>query len=103
MAEAAPNTPVAQAEKSVAMELKRHYVPHKLNKIVGWNRPEKKVKDAAGNERIVQEAGFINDEMAPAPFPGVGFARKIWSGTVIEVPESEARDMRAKKIAEAWL
>lgn len=104
MAEATPNTAAEAAPiKTVKMELKRHYVPHKLVSIIGYQRPEKRAKTAAGTEIITQTAAFIEGEMMPAAYPGVGFPNKIWAGTVIEVPEDEARDMRAKKIAEAYL
>ena len=59
MAEATPT-------KTVKMELKRHYVPHNLISIVGYEN-------------------------------------KIWAKTVIEVPEDEAKVMRQKGIAEAYL
>jgi hypothetical protein len=118
VAQAAPNTmtttappadampapePAAPPEKAIRMELKKNYKPRKLIGVVGWNRPEKRVKDAAGNERIIQTAGFVEGEQCPAPMPGVGYPGKIWAGTVIEVPESEAKAMRDKKIAEAWI
>lgn len=105
MADAAPETkPDTPAPKLVKMELKRHYVPKKQPpNIVGWNRPERRVKDAAGRETVVQEGGFVPGEMCPPPQPGVGYPNKVWAGTVIEVPEDEARTMRTHKIAEAWI
>jgi hypothetical protein len=70
------------------------------HEIVGWHRPEIKHKDSHGIETIVQTAEFIRGEGAPPPFAGVGFANKIWAGTVIKVPVEEARNMQALKIAE---
>ncbi len=32
--------------------------------------------------------------------PGVGFANKLWAGSVIRVPEDEGRDLYAADIAE---
>lgn len=102
------------APKSVKMELKRNYVPHNLISIVGYNRPAKMVKDAAGQMREVEPAAFVDGEVMPSIFPGVGFGavqengkkvreQKVWAGTVIEVPEDEARNMRKLGIAEAYL
>lgn len=93
----------AATEKTVAMELKRHYVPVNLQRIVGYQRPARIVKNAAGEKVEVEEAKFIEGEMFPPIFPGVGFDGKIWAGTVIEVPEAEAKTMRSKGIAEAYL
>lgn len=89
--------------KTVMMELKRHYVPHALVTIVGHQRPARMVKNAAGEMKEAEPAKFIDGEMYPAAFPGVGYDNKIWAGTVIEVPEAEAKDMRKKGIAEAYL
>lgn len=89
--------------KTVKMELKRHYVPHELISIVGHQRPERKVKNAAGEMVVATESKFIEGEKFPPVYPGVGFDNKIWAGTVIEVPEEEARMMRQKGIAEAYI
>lgn len=100
--------PAAKKEKLVTITLKRHYVPVGLvdpedkdrridtHEIVGWHRPEKQVKRPDGKMVVVEEAAFIEGEAAPPPQPGVGFERKIWSGTTIRVPASEAREMRRK-------
>lgn len=101
MTEVAPNT--ATATKLVAMELKRHYVPQGEIKIVGHLRPAKVVKDAAGHEVEVAPETFIEGEMYPSVYGGVGFANKVWAGTVIEVPEDEAKTMRKLGIAEAYI
>lgn len=91
------------AEKTVAMELKRHYVPHNLVSIVGYQKAARIVKNAAGEKVEVEAARFVDGEMFPPIFPGVGFDGKIWAGTVIEVPEAEAKTMRKEGIAEAYL
>lgn len=93
----------APAPKMVAMELKRHYVPHKLGRIVGYQKEARIVKNAAGEKVEVEPARFVEGEVFPPIFAGVGFDNKIWAGTVIEVPEDEAKTMRAKGIAEAYL
>lgn len=91
------------ATKVVAMQLKKNYAPRGPFRVVGYQRPEIRAKDAGGREQIVQTAAFIDGEMTPAKFPGVGFANKVWSGTVIEVPEDEAKAIRAGGIGEVYL
>ena len=118
MTEVAPNTaPVVAAPtaapvetapepakvKTLAMELKRHYVPHDLVRIVGYQKAARVVKNAGGERVEVEPARFVDGEMYPPIFPGVGFDGKIWAGTVIEVPEAEAKTMRLKGIAEAYI
>jgi hypothetical protein len=98
-----PVTEVAPNEKTVAMELKRHYVPRNLRGIVGYQKEAIVRKGPDGRMMTVEEAAFIEGEAKPAVYPGSGFPNKIWAGTVIEVPESEAKDMRTKKIAEAYI
>jgi hypothetical protein len=97
----APTT--APTAKAVKMELKRNYVPKQLLAIVGYQQEERKSKDAAGREYVTQERKWVEGEMYPPIYAGVGFPNKIWAGTVIEVPEDEAREMRSKGIAEAYL
>lgn len=87
--------------KMIKMELKRNYVPLKPYNIVGYERPAKVVKNAAGEMKEVEPAAFIDGEMYPPLFAGVGFDGKVWAKTVIEVPEAEAKVMRQKGIAEA--
>lgn len=107
MADATPNltTPAAapEAVKAVQMELSRHYVPLNLIRIVGHQKPAITQKNAAGQMVELEPAKWMDGEMFPAPYPGAGFPNKIWAGTVIEVPEAEAKTMRSKKIAEAYL
>lgn len=96
-------TEVAPTTKTLMMELKRHYVPHKLVSVVGYQRPARFVKNAAGEMKEVEAAQFIDGEIFPPIFPGVGYDNKIWAGTVIEVPEEEGRKMRQLGIAEAYI
>lgn len=93
----------APTTKTVKMELKRHYVPHKLISIVGYERPARFTKNAAGEMKEVEPAAFIEGEVFPPIFAGVGYENKIWAKTVIEVPEDEAKVMRQKGIAEAYI
>lgn len=107
MAEATPNVttpaPAPVAEKAVKMELTHNYVPLKLISIVGYQKPAVTRKNAAGQMIEVEPAEFIEGQMKPPVYPGTGFPNKIWAGTVIEVPEAEAKVMRQRKIAEAYL
>lgn len=96
--EVAPNP--AQPTKMVAVKLLKNYVPMGHYEIVGHNQPEIKAKDAAGREVIKQEAAFIKGEMAPPPYPGVGYAGKIWAETTIRLPEAEARRLYDSRLAE---
>lgn len=110
---AAPNPSTAELSTTLKqVELKRHYVPRSPFRVVGHTRPRIVAKDAAGNEHVRQEEAFIEGEMFPPVQPGVGFGPvldkdgnivrqgKVWAGTVIEVPLSEAQDMRKAKIGE---
>lgn len=89
--------------KTIAMELLKHYVPKKLVSVLGYNKPAILRKGNDGKMHEIEAAAFIDGEMKPAPYPGAGFPNKIWAGTIIEVPEAEAKEMRARKIGEAYL
>ena len=89
--------------KTVKMELKRHYVPHKPISIARYERPGRSVTNPAGETKEVEPAKFIEGEMFPPIFAGVGYDNKIWAKTVIEVPEDEAKVMRQRGIAEAYI
>ena len=95
--------PAPEPIKTVKMELVRNYVPRKLVSIVGYKKPEKSVKNAAGQVIVLQKEEWVDGEMKPHDMAGVGYTKKIWAGTVIEVPEDEGRQMRANKIAEVYL
>ena len=101
--DAPAKTASAATQKPIAMQLKKNYAPRELVRIVGYNRQEIRAKDAGGREQIIQTAEFIPDLMSPPAYPGVGMVGKIWAGTVIEVTEAEAKDMRSKGIAEVYL
>lgn len=108
MTEVAPNetTPAAivlETSEPIAMramKLLRNYCPADKYEIVGWHRPERKTKDSAGRETVVQTAAFIEGEMAPPPAPGVGYKNKLWAGTVVRVPLDEAKRTQVLGIAE---
>ena len=105
----APNTkapaPKAAApiSSTVKMLLHKNYVPRNLVRIIGYQREARSLKDAAGRPIIVEPAQFIEGEMKPHQYPGVGYDSKIWAGTVIEVPEDEGRDIRQKRIGEVYI
>jgi hypothetical protein len=100
VADATPNVTAEPTVKAVRMELNRNYVPVKLLSVIGWNKPAVLKKNAAGQMVEVEPAEFVEGPK-PAPYPGAGFDNKIWAGTIIEVPEDEAKRMRSLKIAEA--
>ncbi len=102
MADATPNQN-KPAPKPVKMELKRNYVPKTLISIVGWMKPAVLRKNAAGEMKEVEKEEWRDGEMKPPHFAGTGFPNKIWAGTIIEVPEDEAKEMRQKQIAEAYI
>jgi hypothetical protein len=87
------------SEKMFPVKLLKNYRPAGDYQVVGHHRPEKSVKDAAGRIIVVQEAAFIEGEIAPPPFPGVGFDTKIWADTVLKLPMAEARRLVDKNLA----
>lgn len=104
----APNvtTPAEQAPepvKGIQMELVRNYVPVSLLRVVGWKKPALMRKNAAGQMVEVEPEEWMEGQAKPAPYPGAGFDNKLWAGTVIEVPEAEAKRMRTLRIAEAYI
>ncbi|HEX9595283.1 MAG TPA: hypothetical protein VF982_00255 [Anaerolineales bacterium] len=92
--------PDVPAPKMVAMELLRNYRPAGDFDIVGHMVPAVTRKDASGREYEMEKARFVEGEGAPPPISGVGTIGKIWAGTIIRVPQDEARTMRANDIAE---
>jgi hypothetical protein len=92
--------PVQPSEKMFPVKLLKNYRPDGSYELVGYHRPEKVQKDTAGKMVVVQEAAFIEGEMAPPPFPGVGFETKIWAETVLRLPMEEAKSLVGKRLAE---
>lgn len=86
------------APKMVTIKLTRNYRPGGEFEIVGHWKDEIKVKNAAGQEVVVQKREFIPGETAPPRLAGTGFADKIWAGTVIKVGKDEAKAIRAADI-----
>lgn len=92
--------PVQPSEKLFPVKLLKNYRPVGLYEVVGYHRPEKVQKDTAGKVVVVQEAAFMEGEMAPAPFPGVGFDTKIWADTVLKLPMEEAKRLVGRNLAD---
>jgi hypothetical protein len=90
----------ALSPKMVAMVLLRNYRPAGVFEVVGHMQPAIIRKDAAGREFEAQKAQFIAGEGMPSPQAGVGTSGKIWAGTIVRVPQDEARIMRTNGIAE---
>jgi hypothetical protein len=86
-------------ERLFPVRLLKSYRPAGNFEVVGYHRKERVQKDSAGNRTVVQEASFIDGEMSPAPFPGVGFNTKVWAETVIRLPIEEARRLLNKNLA----
>lgn len=101
-----------QPSKMFPVILVKNYVPISDYVIVGHTKEAVKVKDAAGNWKVLEPEKFIEGEPKPPATPGVGFGEmidektgrktnaKIWAGTTIKLPLDEAKNVVAKKIAE---
>ena len=96
----ATETAAPQPSKLFPVRLLKNYRPAGEYELVGYHRPEKVQKDSAGKTVVVQEAAFMEGEMAPPPFPGVGFDTKIWADTVLKLPVDEAKRLVGKQLAE---
>ncbi len=88
------------SEKLFPVRLLKNYRPIGSFEVVGYHRKELTQKDTAGKVVVVQEAAFMEGEMAPPPFPGVGFDTKIWADTVLKLPVDEAKRLVGKNLAE---
>lgn len=93
-------TAAQPSEKKFPVRLLKNYRPADQYEIVGYHRKEKVEKDSTGRTVVLQPAAFIEGEMSPPPFPGVGFDSKIWADTVIKLPIAEARSLVDRKLAE---
>lgn len=91
--------PVQPSEKMFPVRLLKNYRPAGEYEVVGYQRPEIKQKDSAGRVSVVQESAFMEGEMSPPPYPGVGFETKIWAETVIKLPMEEAKRLVSKNLA----
>lgn len=87
-------------EQMFPVVLNKHYAPSGKFEIVGHIRSKVERKDAAGKMITIEPEQFIKGEMNPAPYPGTGFANKVWAGTHIRLPLDEAKAIITKKIAE---
>lgn len=80
--------------KFIPMKLERNYRPVSDYTIVGHTKPEVRRKTAAGVEVVVEAEEFVPGQAMPGKYPGVGFANKFWAGTVLKLPEDEAKAIR---------
>lgn len=68
--------------------------------IVGHWKPAVIVRNKLGKDEELEPAKFIDGEPAPSSKSGVGFADKLWAGTIMRVTSDEAKYMRANGIGE---
>lgn len=94
----APVMPAKPDEELTTIKLDRHYRPMGYYEIVGWHKEAVFRKRPDGQVVEVEKAEFIPGEKKPPLIAGVGFATKIWAGTVLRLPKSEAREVRNAKI-----
>lgn len=82
--------PAQEPVKMFPVKLLYNYRPFGEFTPVGWHKPAVEKKNAAGQMIIVEPAEFVEGEIKPAPYPGVGFPGKVWAGSVIGLPRDEA-------------
>jgi hypothetical protein len=92
-------TETPEPTKLFPVRLTKNYRPAGDYEVVGYHRPQKTQKDSTGRVIIVQEAAFIDGEIAPPPFPGVGFQTKVWADTVLRLPMDEAKRLVGRNLA----
>lgn len=85
--------------KMFPVRLLRNYRPAGEYELVGYQQQEIRQKDATGRQVVIQESKFVEGEMAPPPFPGVGFETKVWAETVLKLPTDEAKRLVGKNLA----
>ena len=90
----------ANKPKMVPVKLLRNYRPSGEFEIVGHHRPAVTVRNVAGKDVVITPAEFVKGEVAPPPQAGVGFANKLWAGTVIRIATDEAKTVKANGIGE---
>ena len=99
--------------KMVRVKLLRNYRPRELpdpaNKgkylppvfeIVGYWKPAVIVRNKLGKDETITPETFVEGEPAPSSKSGVGYADKLWAGTIVRVTSDEAKYMRANNIGE---
>jgi hypothetical protein len=84
--------------KMVPMKLERNYRPTGKFEIVGHTRPEIRKKSPSGKEVVIQAEEWVPGEAMPGAIPGAGFANKLWAGTVVKLPEDEAKAIQKARI-----
>jgi hypothetical protein len=98
--------------KMVRVKLLRNYRPQEalaadkksrlppVFEIVGHWKPAVVVRNKLGKDEELEPAKFIDGEPAPSSKAGVGYADKLWAGTIVRVTSDEAKYMRANNIGE---
>lgn len=86
--------------KMFPVKLAYNYQPAGAYEAIGWEKPAVEKKNAAGQIVVVEKAEFIKGEIAPPPYPGVGFPGKVWKGSTIGLPRDEAMALVNAKKAE---
>lgn len=92
--------PAAEKPSRFPVKLLKNYVPVGEFDVIGYDKEEVRMKDAAGRWHILEAAEFVAGEVKPPVYPGTGFPNKIWAGTTISLPVDEARGIIEKRIAE---
>lgn len=94
----APKMPPKPDEELTTIKLDRHYCPKGYYEVVGYHKEAVFRKRPDGQVVETEKAEFIPNERKPPSIAGVGFVTKIWAGTVLRLPKSEAREIRNAKI-----
>lgn len=95
-----PRTQAQTEPKMVTMKIDRHcnLTPAPFT-ILGYYKPAVVKKMPNGKMEEIEAEEFIKGEMAPPPREGVCITNKIWAGTVLEVDEDTAKNLRKNGIA----
>ena len=97
-------TPPAEGARLAAMLLKRHYRPMGFYEVVGHHTREVWRKKASGEQYLAEPSEWKPGEKADPPVAGaLGFADKLWAGTVVRLPFEEAKTIQKAGIGEPVL
>lgn len=94
--------PPKPAGKLIEMKLERNYAPQGYYEIVGYHKEAVVKKFSDGRTIEVEKAEFIKGVPYPPP-PGASFFNKVFAGSVLRFPETEAKAMRKAGIANVEL
>jgi hypothetical protein len=68
--------------------------------IVGHWKPAVIVRNKLGKDETLAPETFVEGEPAPSSKSGVGYADKLWAGTIVRVTSEEGKYLRANNIGE---